>query len=138
MTSDYIKNALIAYLSGQVNIPVVDSESTDESELPCVAVKITQSQRMSLALSKVESIGIEVTYREHQGDDDREGMEDYSSVINAILIEPGAIKTAINAAIEDGVVVDFLQFSGGSPSWDEATFQCTFEGECYAQRGTAS
>lgn len=136
MSSDYIKNALIDYLSGQVNIPVVDAESTDESELPCVAVKITQVQRLSLALSKVESINIEVTYREHQGDEDREGMQDYSSVINDLLIEPGAIKAAINAAIDDGVVVDFLQFSGGAPSWDEATFQCTFEGECYAQRGT--
>lgn len=136
MTSDYIKNALIDYLSGQVNIPVVDGESTDESELPCVAVKITQVQRLSLALPKVESINIEVTYREHQGDEERDTMEDYSSVINDLLIEPGAIKAAINTAIEDGVVVDFLQFSGGSPSWDEATFQCTFEGECYAQRGT--
>jgi hypothetical protein len=136
MTSDFIKNALIDYLSGQVNIPVVDSESTDDLELPCVAVKITQSQRVSLALSKVESINIEVTYREHQGDENRETMEDYSSVINDLLIEPGAIKAAINAAIDDGVVVDFLQFSGGAPSWDEATFQCTFEGECYAQRGT--
>lgn len=136
MTSDKIKSAMIAYLGTKIDLPVVDAESFDEVELPCVAVKISQVERMSLALAKVESITMQVVYRAHSGDDTRETSLMIADTIAAELIEPATIKAAINASIEDGVVVDFLQFAGGSPEWDEATFECTWEGECYAQRGT--
>lgn len=136
MTSDKIKRAMIAYLGTKIDLPVVDAESFDELELPCVAVKISQVERVSLALAKVENITIQVVYREHAADTTRESALLISEVIDAELIEPATIKAAINTNIEDGIVVDFLQFAGGSPEWDEATFECTWEGECYAQRGT--
>ncbi len=134
MTSDKLKTAIINYLSGELSLPVVDGESFTEIELPLVAVKITASQKFGLALSPVEQITVEVVYRAHSGDDDRDAALQFAETVSAALSNPSTLKTAINAVMEDGVIVDYLQFSNGAPSWDESTLECIFEGECYAQR----
>ena len=136
MTSDYIKDAIIEYLTGAIPVPVVDAEAMEELELPLCAVKITQSERLGLALPRVESVTIEIIYREHQGDATRPESEEISYLISNLIDDPSALKTALNSAIMDGVVIDMIQFSGGYPEWTDSTLQCTWQGDCYAQRGT--
>ena len=133
MTSDKIKAAIITYLNANLAIPVVDSERFDNVELPCVGVKIASVEKLALALAKVDNITIEITYRAHSGDDDREDVAIIAEQIDELLIDPASIKAAINGALE-GVVVDYLFFSGAMPEWDESTLNQQWQATCYAQR----
>jgi hypothetical protein len=134
MTSDKVKSAIISYLGGNLSIPVVDAESMNEIELPCVAVKISEVSRFSLALSAVESITLQIVYREHEGDTSRSSIETQSDAISALLVDPETLKHALNTVIANGAHIDMIHFSGGSPAWDEATLECSWDGDCYAQR----
>lgn len=138
MISDKIRKALIQYLQDElsIDIPVVDGEAFDEIALPCVVVKIQSSEKLNPALYMVDRIEISVSTRSHLGDGTRDAVEELTDEIQDLLNNPNTLKTAINAVIADGVCVDFIQFTGGVPDWDEQTLICEFQGECYAQKGT--
>jgi hypothetical protein len=133
MTSDKVKSAIIAYLSNNLEITVVDSERFDDVELPCVTVKIASVEKLSLALAKADNVTIEITYRAHSGDDSRGDAMDVAEAIDDLLNDPESIKSAVNEDL-DGVLVDYLFFSGSMPEWDESTLNQQWQATCYAQR----
>lgn len=136
MTSDKVKNAIIAVIAADITtVEVVDAQRFAESELACIAVAITQANKHSLALANVESLMIEIKMRAHAGDDlTRAQVETLTDDVEAVL--RGASFVADVNAEMDGVCVDYFQCGGGVPTWDENTLECTFECECYAQRAT--
>jgi len=138
MTSDKVKNAIIAVIAADITtLEVVDAQRFTETELACIAVGITKSEKFNASLAKVESIEIEIKLRAHAGDADemsRDEVETLTDTLQSIL-QGSSFVADVNAEM-DGVCVDYFQCGGGFPSWDENTLECTFECECYAQRAT--
>jgi hypothetical protein len=127
MTTKRILQSLISYL--QTRFPdasVVDATQAEKTALPCIAVAIPSAEAHSIAMSGVMRCEINLTLREHSGDDETE-LQD---MIEQALNDPGIMTALLNG----GMRMDHWQYEGATESWDESVRETEYAANCLAIR----
>jgi hypothetical protein len=127
MTTSTIIQSLISYLESMIpDVTITAATQLDKVDLPCIAVAIASSEPHSIALPGVLNCEIEITLREHSGDDET-GLQD---TVEQLLNEVGIMTEVLNG----GIRVDHWQYAGATESWDEAVRETTYSANLLAVR----
>jgi hypothetical protein len=136
MTTDKLTNALISLMTSVApsGVAVADARAQEEKILPQIAVSVEQPDRHSAAMPGVQKCPVKITLEAHPGDGvTRETLTAWGNAIEKALNDPNAVKASINASGQ-GLQCDFWAYEGGSPGWDESTFQAEFNAEAWVVR----
>jgi len=127
MTTQRIIQSLIDYLTTMLpDVTITAATQLDKIELPCIAVAIGSAEPHSIAVRGVLNIELEVTLREHTGDEET-GLQDR---LEDLLNDPDLMTEILN----DGVRVDHWQYDGATESWDEAVRETAYSANLLAVR----
>ena len=133
MTSERLENNLVVYLtdvSPSDQISIVNDTQRAESELPCLSVGVTSSERYAVALPGLLKVGVDITLRCHAGDEVDSDVASWQDQIETILNDPSTIKSTCN----DGILIQFWDFQGATMSWDESIMETVYKAECLVMR----
>jgi len=133
--TDKIIAALIAHIETEIeDVPVVFGETHEETQNPSIVVKVDNIENHSRAIFNAKIINVSIQYRNHAEDETEETQTNTVNDIEDLIFNPDTLKTALNTIIEDGVIIDHIQFTAPVGDWDEQTYTSTFQGVCVAQK----
>lgn len=126
MTTKRIIQSIVDYLQELLpDVTVTAATNYEKIPLPIIAVSIT-AEPHSIAMQGVLRCDVEITLREHSGDDEA-GIQDE---IETFLNEPDLMTRLLN----DEIRVDHWQYGGAEEDWDESVRETKYSANMLATR----
>ena len=124
LLKDRIKARITTVLTGE-SVTIVDGTQTAEISLPTIAVEVSSSEAHSVAMAKVQRVGMEITLRRHTGDT---SSATWTDKLETALNNPSNIKALSTSSIQ----IDHWLYGGNEQTFDESTVETKYTGEALA------
>lgn len=131
-TTKRLKNGLVDLLElrkPDSGITVLDAQSFDETQLPCLVVDVPSVTNYSEKLMDVQRITVEITLCIHSGDD-TSSAEDWIEAVEVLIRD----RSFMEQVAGEGLKVYHWNYQGSSQEWSGEVQYTRFQAEVLAAR----